>query len=162
MLQSNHDGASGREAQRAEGERSAAATGSSAPNGGSDPELVDRPTRRRFSAEYKLDILHRADGCNALGEIGALLRSEGLYSSHLATWRKQREAGFLAALSVPRGRKAPDPLVAENAKLLRRAERAESDLAKARKVIEIQGNVLALSEQLLSTEDAGHSGSTAR
>jgi transposase-like protein len=96
MLQSNHDGASGREAQRAEGERSAAATGSSAPNGVSDPELVDRPTRRRFSAEYKLDILHRADGCNALGEIGALLRSEGLYSSHLATWRKQREAGSLA------------------------------------------------------------------
>jgi transposase-like protein len=162
MLQSNHDGAGGRVVERAEGEHNAAATGSSTPNGVPDPELVDRPTRRRFSAEYKVDILRKADACGASGEIAALLRSEGLYSSHLATWRKQREAGSLAALSTPRGRKAPDPLIAENAKLLRRAEHAESDLAKARKVIEIQGNVLALSEQLLSTEDAGHPGSTGR
>jgi len=73
----------------------------------SDPELVDRPLRRRFSAEYKLRILREAEACGSPGEIGALVRREGLYSAHLSKWRQQRDAGALEALGRPRGRK-PD------------------------------------------------------
>src|SRR5207244_4028828 len=98
---------------------------------------------RRFSAEYKLRVLREAEACTRPGEIGALLRREGLYSSLLSEWRKQRDAGSLQALSRPRGRPKPNPLEAENARLRRRAERAESELSKARRVIEVQGNVSA-------------------
>ena len=59
-----------------------------------DPEVVERPARRRFSAEYKLRILREADGCTKTGEIGALMRREGLYSSHLTEWRRARELGY--------------------------------------------------------------------
>jgi transposase len=119
-----------------------------------DPELVERARRRRFTAEYKLRVLREADACLRSGEVGALLRREGLYSSILSEWRKQREAGSLEALERPRGRKAPHPLEAENATLLRRAERAEAELEKARKVIEVQGNVSALLGQLLEPRGA--------
>src|SRR5450756_1118728 len=83
--------------------------GRAAPSAPADPELVERPQRRRFSAEYKLRVLHEADGLSRPGEIGALLRREGLYSSHLSTWRGQREEGVLEALSRPRGRKPAGP-----------------------------------------------------
>jgi transposase-like protein len=119
-----------------------------------DPELVERPRRRRFSADYKLRVLQEADACNTPGEIGALLRREGLYSSHLSNWRRQRDEGALAALGKPRGRRAPNPLRVEIERLNKRAERAETELAKARKVIEVQGNVCALLEELLKTESA--------
>jgi hypothetical protein len=89
-----------------------------------------------------------------------LLRREGLYSSILSEWRKQREAGSLEALERPRGRKPADPLEAENASLRRRLERTEAELEKARKVIEVQGNVSALLGQLL--EPRGAEGSTKR
>src|SRR5437867_1623889 len=102
------------------------------------PELVERPRRRRFTAEYKLRVLREADACSRPGEVGALLRREGLYSSLLTEWRRAREVGALEALERPRGRKAPHPLEAENTTLRRRAERAEADLEKARKVIEVQ------------------------
>jgi transposase-like protein len=69
-----------------------------------DPELVERPRRRRFTAEYKLRILREADARARPGEIGALLRRKGLYSSLLTEWRRQRERGALAALERPRGR----------------------------------------------------------
>ena len=69
-----------------------------------DPELVERARRRRFTAEYKLRILQQADACSKPGEIGGLLRREGLYSSLLTEWRRQRERGSLAALDRPRGR----------------------------------------------------------
>src|SRR5665811_2496212 len=151
------DGATGREAPRAVGEQSEAAGGSTAPERVPDPELAERPKRRRFSAEYKLQILKEADACAKQGEIGALLRREGLYSSHLSTGRAQREAGGLKELSRRRGRKPTDPLAAENADLRHRAERAEAELAKARKVIEVQGNVSALLEDLLGTEGAEES-----
>jgi len=154
------NGAAGREAQRAEGERSEAAGGSAAPERVPDPELTERPRRRHFTAEFKLRILEAADACEKPGEVGALLRREGLYSSHLSTWRRQRETGALGALGQKRGRKAADPLEAENEALRRRAERAEAELAKARKVIEVQGNVYALLEDLLGTE--GAEGSTGR
>ena len=130
--------------------------------GASDPELVERPVRRRFSAEYKLRILREAEACTRLGEIGALLRREGLYTSHLSAWRKQRDAGALEALGRPRGRKPGDRRELELAELRRRAERAEAELAKARRVIEIQGNVSALLEQMLGTEGATGCGSTGR
>jgi transposase-like protein len=122
-----------------------------------DPELAERPRRRRFTAEYKLGILREADACTRTGEVGELLRREGLYSSHLSTWRKQRDEGALVAFSKSRGRKPPDPKDVENAALRRRAERAEAELAKARKVIEVQGNVSALLGQLLEPRGAQES-----
>ena len=162
MLETENDGAGGRVVERAVGERNGGAAGRSALVGVPDPELVDRPVRRRFSAEYKLQVLREADGCSAPGEVGALLRREGLYSSILSEWRKQRDAGSLQALSRPRGRKAPNPLEAENARLRRRVERAEGELAKARKVIEVQGNVSALLGELLEPRGATANGSTER
>ena len=125
-----------------------------------DPEWVEGPRRRRFTAEYKLRILQEAEACTKPGEVGALLRREGLYSSLLSEWRKQREEGALAALERPRGRKKPHPLEAEVAKLRRRAERAEADLAKARRVIEVQGNVSALLGELLEPRGAKPDGSS--
>ena len=80
-----------------EGKRSAAAV--------PDPEVVDKPIRRRFAPSYKLRIVEEADRCTEHGEIGRLLRREGLYSSHLTTWRKAARSGSLKALSKKRGRK---------------------------------------------------------
>jgi transposase-like protein len=165
MSQDNgHDGvaAAARFAERGVAERGESSRGARGASTGSvpDPELVDRPKRRRFSAEYKLRIVREADACTQPGEIGALLRREGLYSSHLVEWRRARDAGALEALERPRGRKAPNPLEAENAELRRRAERAEAELSKARRVIEVQGNVSALLGELL--EPRGADGSTER
>ena len=117
-----------------------------------DPQLVEKAKRRRFTARYKLQVLREADACTRPGEIGALLRREGLYTSHLSTWRKQHEEGALGALGRRRGRKKTDPLRAENEKLRRKLERTEGELAKARKVIEVQGNVSALLGELLQAE----------
>src|SRR5260370_8724610 len=79
----------------------------SAPN----PEVsVERPKRRRFSAAYKLDILRQVDACSELGGVGEVLRREGLYSSHLTDWRRERDQGALATIAKKRGRKPlPDP-----------------------------------------------------
>jgi len=125
-----------------------------------DPELVEQAKRRSFTAKYKLGILAKADACSRPGEVGELLRREGLYTSHLTYWRKQRRDGALKELGRPRGRKPIDRRDAEIAELRRRTERAEVELAKAKKVVEIQGNVSALLEQMLGTE--GESGSTER
>jgi transposase len=122
-----------------------------------DPELVERASRRRFTAEYKLRIVREADACTRPGEIGALLRREGLYTSHLTQWRQARDAGALEALERPRGRERADPREAEIAALRCRAERAEAELCKARKVIEVQGNVSALLEELLEPRGAQES-----
>lgn len=133
-------------------------SGSSAPG----PELVERPRRRTFTAAYKLEVLREAEASTRPGEVGALLRREGLYSSHLVAWRKQRDQGALKALGRSRGRKKPNPLEAENTRLRRRAERAETELATARKVIEVQGNVSALLEELLQARGASSGGSSER
>ena len=151
--------AGGPVAQRAVGERSGGAAGG-APAAPPDPELVERPQRRRFTAAYKINVLREADGLSQPGEIGALLRREGLYSSHLSTWRGQREAGLLEALARPRGRRPAEPLVAENAELRRRLSRSETELEKARRVIEAQGNVCALLGELHGPRGATESGST--
>lgn len=156
------NGSSGQVASGAVGERGDLAAARPSREGVPDPELVDRAKRRRFTGEYKLRILREADACSRPGEIGALLRREGLYTSHLTAWRKQRDAGALAGLERTRGRKPADPREAELAALRRRAERAEAELEKARKVIEIQGNVSALLEQMLGTEGASTRKSTER
>lgn len=157
MSSMERNGAGGREAERAVGERSEAAAGRAAPAGVPDPELVERPKRRRFSAEYKLRILREADALTKQGEIGALLRREGLYSSHLSSWRRQRDEGALTALARKRGPKPADRRDAEIAALERRAERAEAELRKAKRVIEVQGNVSALLGDLLGPESARES-----
>src|SRR5680860_1522618 len=118
------------------------------PAGVPNPELAERAHRRRFTSEYKLAILAEADGLTGPGEIGALLRREGLYSSHLSVWRRQRDQGALEALSRPRGRKPTEPLQAENAELRRRLVRTGAELETARRVIEVQGNVCALLGEL--------------
>jgi transposase-like protein len=122
-----------------------------------DPEVRDRPRRRTFTAAYKLDILREADACNEPGEIGTLLRREGLYSSHLSEWRRKREVGELQALeSKKRGRKPKrrDPLAAEVARLERDKARLEEELRKARIIIDVQKK---LSEMLglPAAEDSG-------
>jgi transposase len=101
-----------------------------------DPEVRERPSRRRFTAAYKLRILQEADNCTAPGQLGALLRREGLYSSHLVAWRRGRDAGARAALGQHRGRKPADReaielarLRQENARLARRLEVAETVIA---------------------------------
>ena len=105
-------------------------------------------------------IVREADRCTRLGEVGALLRREGLYSSILTEWRRARDAGALEALERPRGRPKTDPREGEIQALRRRAERAEAELDKARRVIEVQGNVSALLGELL--EPRGATGSTDR
>jgi transposase len=154
MLDIENNGGGGHEVERAGGERNAVAAGRAAPAGVPDPELIEGGKRRRFTAEYKLRVLREAEACSRPGEVGALLRREGLYSSLLSEWRKQREAGSLQALSRPRGPKPPHPLQAENAKLRRRLERTEGELQTARRVIEVQGNVSALLGELLEPEGA--------
>ena len=118
-----------------------------------DPEVVEKPKRRRFSAEYRLRIVREADSCKESGEIGALLRREGLYSSLLTAWRRQRDAGALAGLrSKKRGPKAKavDPrlkqLERENARLKRRLEQAETIIGIQKKIAGILGIPLRTSE----------------
>jgi transposase-like protein len=112
-----------------------------------DVEVSAKARRRRFTAQYKLEILRRAAACTQAGEIGALLRSEGLFSSHLTTWRQARERGELIGLAPKtRGRKRVPPdagakkiaeLERQNARLTARAERAEA-------LVEIQKKVALL------------------
>ena len=109
-----------------------------------DPEVPEKAKRRRFSAEYKLAIVREADACTEPGEIGALLRRERLYSSHLVDWRRQREAGALQALARKRGPKPADPTRVEVERLRRANERLATRLAQAEKIIEIQGKVSEL------------------
>lgn len=142
----------------AEGERDSEIPARAAREGAApDPELVQKAKRRSFTAAYKLRIVREAEACTKPGETGALLRREGLYSSLLTEWRRAYEAGALDALKRPRGRPAADPRDARIAELERRAERAEAELVKARKVIEVQGNVSALLGELLEPRGARES-----
>lgn len=117
-----------------------------------DPEVPERPKRRTFTAEYKLRILEETDKAPA-GEIGAILRREGLYSSTLTNWREQRRKGTLATFSSRRG-PTPNPLAAENAKLRRQNEKLRRDLEAARLVIDVQKKVSRL---LGAAENGGDS-----
>ena len=108
-----------------------------------DPEVPERPLRRRFSAQYKLDILAQIDAAEP-GGIGAILRREGLYSSHLVDWRRARDRGALEALARPSGRPKPNPLAKEVDRLTRQNTRLEQRLATAERIIEIQSKVSEL------------------
>ena len=120
-----------------------------------DPELAQTAKRRTFTAKYKLSIVLAADGCTRPGEIGALLRREGLFSSHLGKWRSQRDAGALSGLEArARGPRPPSQDAVENVQLRRQLERSQADLKTARRVIEVQGNVSALLEELLGSSSA--------
>jgi transposase-like protein len=108
-----------------------------------DPEVLENPQRRRFTADYKARILQAADACTEPGEIGALLRREGLYSSCLTSWRKQRKEGALTGLTPKRrGRKRQkDPLTEEIACLRRENLRLQEKLRQAEVIIEVQKKV---------------------
>ena len=112
-----------------------------------EPEVTERATRRVFSAQYKLRILAEYERRDRDGK-SALLRREGLYTSSLSEWRRQRDEGALQALGAERGRPPADPREHELARLRHENVRLQSDLAKARRVIEVQGKVSALLEQL--------------
>lgn len=110
-------------------------------------EVTPKAKRRIYSAAYKLRILEEADQCTVPGEVGALLRREGLYSSLLSSWRRQREKGKVGALSSKKRGPKPSPdtaLIREIAKLRREKERVEIKLKKAEIIIDVQKKVSAL------------------
>ncbi len=114
---------------------------------GSDPEVLERPQRRRFTAKYKLQVLQQADACTEQGEIGALLRREGLYSSHLSKWRRLRESGALAGLTPrKRGRKVGPAKQQKRriAELERETQRLRERLAQAETIIDVQKKISSL------------------
>ena len=120
--------------------------GERGPEGPPDPEVTERAKRRRFTAEYKLRILRKADACKGDGDVGALLRREGLYSSQLAAWRRQRDeiakAGLKARKRGPKV-KAVDSrikkLERENVRLKQRLEQAETIIAFQKKLSKLLG-----------------------
>lgn len=118
-----------------------------------DPEVPEMAKRRRFTAEYKARILAEAEACDQPGQLGALLRREGLYSSHLAGWRMQARRGLIEGLDRKRGRKPNDPLVAEIDKLKKKNQRLEKRLAQAEAVIELQKKLSEILGIELPTED---------
>ena len=113
-----------------------------------DPEVPERARGpRRYSAKYKAQILEEYEGLDKAAK-GALLRREGLYTSLISEWRKQRDRGALQALAKPAGRQPADPRDQQVARLRKENQRLAAELAKARKVIEVQGKLSALLEQL--------------
>ena len=149
--------------ERSEPDRGAGgSTGAGGPADGGvpDPEVVARATRRRFSAAYKLRIVQQADACTQPGEIGALLRREGLYSSLLTTWRRSRDHGQLEALSPKRRGPKPDPSRAVS-KRERQLEREVVRLGKRLEAAEIIIDVQKKVSRLLGIEMPEKSGSDA-
>jgi hypothetical protein len=112
-----------------------------------DPEVPERAKRRSYRARYKLEILAEYDGLDREGK-GALLRREALYSSLISEWRKQRDKGALDALATKPGRRPLDPVERDNVRLRQRVGRLEDELGTARRVIEVQGKLSALLEEL--------------
>ena len=120
---------------------STGARGEGGPGDVPDPEVEPRSKRRRFSPAYKRRILEEADACTHVGDIGALLRREGLYSSHLGKWRQMREQGTLTALAPKRRGPKPDPdrsLVKHNETLERENARLRKKLDAAETIIDVQ------------------------
>ncbi len=118
-----------------------------------DPEVSTKAKRRSFTAEYKRRILEEADGCTEPGEIGALLRREGLYSSHLAKWRRQREAGGLDGLKPKKRGRKKDEEAAEIAQLRRENERLRKQLEQAELIIAAQKKLAQALETLTNQRD---------
>lgn len=141
------------EVERSEDEAAAgtATAGAATPKTAPNPEVPAKAKRRQFSARYKLRILDEVDACEGNGDIGRLLRREGLYSSHLSEWRRAREAGALQALEPKkRGRKTRrrNPLADKVAELERKNAKLESELSKAQLIISVQKKVAALFERV--------------
>ena len=105
-----------------------------------DPEVLEKAKRRQFSAEYKLGIVEEANACQEPGQIAALLRREGLYSSLLSEWRRARREGSLKALAKPRGPKdrGRDPVTVENEQLRKEIARLRQRLEQAETILSIQ------------------------
>lgn len=123
-----------------------------------DPEVSDRARRRQFTASDKLRILQELDQCAETGQVGAVLRREGLYSSHLTKWRKERQAGLLQVLSPKkRGQKGVDPLARENEQLRRENEELKRQLEQAETIIEFQKKVADLFGTARRGEKGGES-----
>jgi transposase-like protein len=124
-----------------------------------DPEVAEKKRRRNFTAKYKLSILSESDSCTESGQIGALLRREGLYSSHLTTWRRQKEKGLLDALSPKkRGRKKKptNPLADKVARLEKDNRRLQQKLKQAELIIEAQkkmSEILGISQNLEKSDE---------
>jgi transposase len=116
-----------------------------------DPEVVIKARRRQFTGEYKKRILAEADAAREPGAIGALLRREGLYSSHLTHWRQQREAGLIPQRRGPKIKH--DPLLEEVRKLKQQNGRLEQRLERAELIIEVQKKVSLLLGIPLATVD---------
>ena len=106
-----------------------------------DTEVVAKAKRRQYTAEYKLRVLCEVDACNGAGEIGALLRREGLYSSLVSKWRQQREKGSPEGLGAHKRGPKPDPQAAELVRLQRENERLRERLRKAELIIDVQKKV---------------------
>jgi transposase-like protein len=126
-----------------------------------DPEVPEKAVRRHFTAEYKINILQQAEACRGEEGIGALLRREGLYSSHLTTWRRQREIGMLSALSPKRrGRKASarNPLQPEVDRLRKETDRLQKRLNQAELIIEVQKKISQMLGIPLETSEKGEGG----
>jgi transposase len=143
------------------------ATGEAPGSGGSrasrvvapDPEVAEKHSRRRFSAKYKLSILQQADDCAEPGQLGALLRRQGLYSSNLTTWRKQQEQGMLSGLAPKkRGRKNKprNPLAEQIARLEKENHKLRLKLKQAETIIDVQkkiSQILGISQDLNNEKD---------
>ena len=140
------------------GPKGSLATSNRTPAVAQEVEVAEKPARRRFTAAYKLQILEEADACNGTpGALGALLRREGLYFSHLSTWRRQREEATSAGLTPKkRGRKKPDSgeqsqrikrLEQENQRLRRKLRQAETILEIQKRASELLGIPLSRQER---------------
>lgn len=112
-----------------------------------DPQVPERAKRRTYTAKHKAEILAEYDRLDRDGR-GALMRREGLYSSLLSEWRKQRDKGALEALGKARGRPPADPVERDNARLRTQVAKLQAELETSRRVIEVQGKLSALLEQL--------------
>jgi transposase-like protein len=121
-----------------------------------DPEVSERASRRTWSAAYKLAILAEYEGLDRDAK-GALLRREGLYTSLISEWRKQRDKGALKELAAQPGRPPADPLEREAARLRRENARLRGQLDTARRVIEVQGKLSSLLEQLATDSETSGS-----
>ena len=126
-----------------------------------NPEVPERAKRRSYTARYKLEILDEYETLERDGK-GALLRREGLYTSLISEWRKQRDRGALAALAAKPGRQPVDPVERENARLRQRVDRLEEEVGTARRVIEVQGKLSALLEELATDSAPTTSGEKKR
>jgi transposase-like protein len=109
-----------------------------------DPEVRPKAKRRQFTTEYKKRILNESDACATPAERGALVRREGLYSSHLNAWRRQRDQGILDGFGPKKRGPKRNPLAIENARLQRENERLQKQLQRAETIIEIQKKVSQL------------------